>query len=226
MKNVLERGLETAFEEPTGSPSPSNPESFALIPHLYLLLLDPDYRKVLRLEVFDEAVVLKAALIANIVGYMWHINTTNAYPPPPLVFIVTATENKHGCEKGYTMHYIVWNITWPFDYAYLREYVAEYDKGVRLTYNRANESVVMLEDTAKCPHGSEEGGMDYDDALITIKWLGGNRFRIASAGGERVWIVVLTLGDRVLMGNDKLLSPGLFYERHEVIVNAPETVVR
>ncbi|MEM2446748.1 MAG: hypothetical protein QW734_08835 [Candidatus Bathyarchaeia archaeon] len=230
LKNVADRGLEKAFEELTGLPPPPNPTFFALIPHLYLFYVDPDYRidymKVMRLETFDEAVVLKAAITANIVGFIWHINTTKAYPPPPLVFIVTATENKHGCEKGYTMHYIVWNITWSFDPAYLRREVVEYDKGVRLTYNRANESVVMLEDTAKCPYGSEEGGMDYDDAIITIRWVGGNRFRIASAGGERTWIVVLTMADRVLMGNDRLLSPGLFYERHEVIVDAPETVVR
>ncbi|MEM4415259.1 MAG: hypothetical protein QXH32_04750 [Candidatus Caldarchaeum sp.] len=62
LKNVADSGLEEAFEELTGLPPPPNPMFFASIPHLYLFYVDPDYRidyrKVMRFETFDEAVVL------------------------------------------------------------------------------------------------------------------------------------------------------------------------
>lgn len=125
-------------------------------------------------------------------------------PLIPVVFTVTALENKHGCRFGDMMTYLL-----PPVYVSGTEEV-EVDAGVRVRYVSLHGTyVVRVEDTMKCSSGHEDEP-DYDDLILHIVPQGVNRYEVATAYAERVWEMTAAIGpfgrNITLTNNDLLLK--------------------
>jgi len=151
----------------------------------------------------SEMKVLTAVFLHKFRLYL--LGGSETFPLIPIIFTVTATENKHGCRIGHVMNYFLKGnetLVQSLD-------EAEVDIGVRVRFSGLDGVyVVSLEDTAKCPEGMEKDP-DYDDVILHVRQVGANRYEVATAYSERMWQVTAQAGPpgskTLLLTNDDLL---------------------